>query len=318
MQLWSTGTDGERERWRRILGLIHHPLCAVGGAVRSGLGRLVPTCIRTTAFDLAGASGREAFRAARAHGDGFLTRLDHPWPDGIPDVDAPTSTDWAITVIADEDLQVTDFIRVGQGRDALLTGTGRAREPDLCPFAEPAIDWSDPAEARVDQWVVVPGSGIKGALRHRTIFHLGRLLGGSFAEDTNGSVSEAVRTEERQLFGDAKGRTGGRAGRVFVEDIFVAKVADPTIRSCVMPHNSIDRFLGGVRHGFLFSEQLLWRLGPLRVRLLLDDADRSVSTVAMTALRLAVDDMRTGRLPWGGGTGRGHGTLGAVTSIAHG
>jgi CRISPR/Cas system CMR subunit Cmr4 (Cas7 group RAMP superfamily) len=318
LHLWSTGSPQERQRWLRILGLMNQPLFAVGGAVRSGLGRLVPRRIRTTAFDLVSPRGRDAFRAARAPRDGFLTRPDHPWPEDVPDVDEPTIAKPTSTVMENVDLEATDFLRVGPGRGPLPTANGRSREPDLCPFVEPVVEWSEEGEGSIQPWLVIPGSGIKGALRHRTAFHLGRLLKGSFAEETSGLVSDEVCIEERRLFGDAKGRSIGHAGRVFVDDVPVAKVSDPTVRSAVMPHNSIDRFTAGVRDGFLFSEQILWRIGGLRLRVVLDDADPPVSDVSKRALRMAIEDLRTGALALGGGTGRGHGTLRGVKDATDG
>ena len=75
-----------------------------------------------------------------------------------------------------------------------------------------------------------------------------------------------------------------------------------------MPHNSIDRFTGGVRDGFLFSEELAHR-GQIELELLLLDPARIARQCPLgrEALRLALADLIEGRLALGGGSGKGHG-----------
>lgn len=115
----------------------------------------------------------------------------------------------------------------------------------------------------------VPGTAIKGPLAHRTLFHWNRALpdrSGMIDLDAWLARGEADRDEalrrlgERPdpvaaLFGAAKDRAGGsgRAGRIFVDDGTVSGVN--AVQG--VDHNSIDRFTGGVRPGFLFTEEVL-------------------------------------------------------------
>jgi hypothetical protein len=69
-------------------------------------------------------------------------------------------------------------------------------------------------------------------------------------------------------------------------------------------HNAIDRFTGGVRDRLLFSEELLWQ-DEMELALLIHTA--RLGEDARQALRLALDDLISGRLALGAGAGKGHG-----------
>ena len=74
-------------------------------------------------------------------------------------------------------------------------------------------------------------------------------------------------------------------------------------------HNAIDRFTCGVRDGFLFSEQMLWR-GRFEIHLTVTAGKpNDAAARAETAFWMAVDDLCEGRLAIGAASGRGHGRI---------
>lgn len=312
LRWWSTGSDHDRVAWRNLLGLLHLDSFAVGGATRSGLGRLTPVTgrLRSACFDLSTRDGISTFEAARHPETGWLAALERECkPDGPAEQPEPPEE----AKRADEELrrvelslEPQDYLRVGGSGAGIPTPDVRGQQPDLRPLTERVIVWQD-GRGDFETWLIVPGSAIKGALRHRTVFHLGRILE-QFAEETAGEIGNRVRAAEEKLFGSVKGRSGGQAGLVTVEDAFVQRIAANTSLSCAstMAHNSLDRFTGGVRDGFLFTEELPWRLGliPVRIRIA-----AGASQDAARALDMALADLQEGRLTLGAGGGRGHGTL---------
>lgn len=313
LRWWSTGSDHDRGAWRKLLGLLHLDSFAVGGATRSGLGRLTPVTgrLRSACFDLSTRDGISSFEAARHPETGWLAALERECkpqecqPDGPAEQREPPEE----AKRADEELrrvefslEPQDYLRVGgTGVDAARSDVG-GKQPDLRPLTERVIVWQD-GRGDFETWLIVPGSAIKGALRHRSVFHLGRILK-QFAEKTAGRIGDRVREAEEELFGSVKGRTGGRAGRVTVEDAYLQPSSASNFST--MAHNSLDRFTGGVRDGFLFTEELPWRLGliPVRIRIA-----AGASQDAARALDMALADLQEGRLTLGAGGGRGHGTL---------
>jgi hypothetical protein len=120
----------------------------------------------------------------------------------------------------------------------------------------------------------------------------------------------------RDLFGvvkDKRDRDGdpdresdadrGQAGCVILDDVWLDDQA-----GWIMPHNSIDRFTGGVRQGFLFSEELA-EGGQASLHLAIVRGPK-LGKETVEALRLALSDLVEGRLAIGAGGGKGHGYCG--------
>lgn len=207
------------------------------------------------------------------------------------------------------DLHPLDFWRFGQGRDGRQTKAGKPA--NLMPVREPAVHWvpapdgSERAEI-TQRRLVVAASGVKGALRHRVAFHYARLhrrFAGDLA-DTQIKEWTASNDAVRTLFGSGKDskdqgdgakRCLGQAGRVVIEDAFVDDQDGWKV-----PHSAIDRFTGGVRHGFLFSEALVHK-GTIRIELAVADWQGidAICACARDALRLALADLCEGRLALG-------------------
>jgi len=209
----------------------------------------------------------------------------------------------------------TGFWMVGGGQP------GKAEEkldekndkaPDIVPYREGRVRWkvredqSVRGELDLEGEVVVPGSAIKGALRHRTAFHYNRLQG-TFADNMN-DEKELEKHDGlncpacQELFGAVLHHDqGGSAGRVFVEDVFAGYPDQQRIM-----HVSLDRFTCGPIDGALFEDAPCFKGRPWEFTITIADA-AGVSREARKALDLALRDLVEERLSIGRGSGPGYG-----------
>lgn len=308
----------------RVLAILADPATRLGGRTRRGMGRfeVVGGTVRRRRFDLMDDEDFAAFAK-------LPVDLGAAVPDGVlavVGVDAPTAAD---VVVARLSVAPRGFWMMGGGSPA----PGAAEEGaddgavDLLPYREAAVRWKgdrgtfDPT----DRDVVLPATGIKGALRHRVGFHV-RAAMGLFADAPDDAARQAaeerVATLLHDLFGHVDTRSGTAgdarlsAGRVIIDDV-VLPAAPP---STVVNHVSLDRFTSGPLDGHLFAETPLWKLaadggtgdgtaggqGRVLVRVLVRGA-AEVAPEARRALVAALDDLAAGRLQIGAGSGRGHG-----------
>jgi CRISPR/Cas system CSM-associated protein Csm3 (group 7 of RAMP superfamily) len=287
--------------WTLLKALLTSPGFRLGGATRRGYGQLKVVRLAARRFDLRKSTDFEAYRA-------------HPcWLDQECDLRPESS----VTVASPEwlnlelELQPEDFWRFGGGSLPRTQG----KTADALPYTEERVVWGQegPVLAR---HLVVPASGVKGALAHRVAYHYNRLIG-RFADQASGPEDEVFQTEKnpavRVLFGYAKDRQGngakdgeidtGQAGAVLIDDVALAA---PSLVAR-LAHNSIDRFTGGVRDGVLFTEEAVYG-GAFRLKLQIGkSAWKNSDDKTKQAFRAAVDDLIDGRLSLGAAAAKGHG-----------
>jgi len=187
---------------------------------------------------------------------------------------------------------------------------GREKEWDRLPLTEGRVLWKESGGKSIGEVrsgrgaaFLIPGSSVKGALRHRVGFHA-RRLGGKWLK--SGMDKPAPDPAELTLFGSVRDREGGRPGRVFISDVYL----EPGEVSYVaQQHVSLDRFTQGPMDHLLFDELTL---GDARIVLdiLVRDPD-SLDDHGRKALQCSLDDLCEGRLAVGVGRGHGrfHGTV---------
>ncbi|WP_372426168.1 RAMP superfamily CRISPR-associated protein [Salinarimonas chemoclinalis] len=301
-----------------VRAALRDPWLAIGGGARRGYGRL--RCVRLSELrlDLARADDRATFAA-------WPGRLDAPLPEAVITTDFENRDEGGVAIA----LTPFDFWRIGGGK-APARATGADKPPHLFPLTERAVVWDQAGRSgRIEETprFVVPATAIKGALRHRTVFHYHLIkhreaLAGGAATSDHVVMREAPTLAQMRpqavdaLFGyvhepderEAKDRGGedpvAAIGRVLIDDVVIA---DDDIATGVLWHNGIDRFTGGVLPGILYGEELAWR-GKLPVRLRLDDA-RDVDAAARRAFVEALRDLVEGRLALGAGANKGHGFM---------
>lgn len=135
----------------------------------------------------------------------------------------------------------------------------------------------------------IPGSSLRGVIRHRVFDILKALNKGNEQND-----------ELNSIFGSVSGKNGS-AGHIKCSDIYL-----DIDKAQHVQHVAIDRFTGGAIDGALFDEAPVWESGLL--------LKTEIEFTALTALQTAVLmhallDICTGDAPIGGGTNRGNGVV---------
>jgi len=244
----------------------------LGGATRSGYGELECILAGVEEINLRSAGGRERFAE--------LAAQDLQSRDIVMEKQSgsPKKKSWCC---------------IGTIEGPILIGSisGDSRL-DRTYFKEQQIKWDDGA-AIFSEVAIIPGSAIKGALRHRVLFYL-RRLGHADAQTTTD-----------QLFGSPTRGSRGQAGALRFSDV---QVDNPV--PFEITHVGLDRFTGGSRRGVLFTDEMLWqpelcfqieRLGDFPC----DDS--------RNAFRAALDDFNAGRLGLGADWGDGLGIFSSLT-----
>ncbi|MGB0723322.1 MAG: RAMP superfamily CRISPR-associated protein [Gammaproteobacteria bacterium] len=328
ISLWSEGPDSPRatyddEIWDTLLGLFNHPGFRLGGHTRRGLGAVKLVRAHQGRFDL-------------TNGDDFArhAKLSNALADttGLAPVIPKAQNPWLQCKLT---LTPEEGWRFGQGDRSLtqdIEKNEQQKDPDLLPVTEACVRW-DKKLAYLDEQprVLIPASGVKGALAHRVAFHAD-CIGGDWASQDRcalgsqrkglppphpvvaallGYAKDKDNKEEEDTSTSAEEqRDRGRAGWLFLDDAWLDQTLDDRRDVHRQWHNAIDRFTGGVRNHVLYGEELVWR-NTLNLTLRIDpraeQANPEHSETMKEALHLALTDLTEGRLAIGGGSGKGHG-----------
>lgn len=284
---------------QELIALLAGPDLYIGGKTRRGLGRFKVIRARGARFDLTRKDdlqklSRIPVALERACLSSELKSLELPKPALRDDAFHATLK-----------LKPIGTWMVGGG---IPTGREPQREKegpwDRLPLSERKIIWTRQGDREQGQVLtdekapfLIPGTSVKGALRHRTAFHLRRLQEIWTAEEV---------PEEAALFGDVRGAKEGLPGRVFIGDVYLA--ANTPMEG--LQHVSLDRFTQAPMDHLLYDELVLGAC-ELELKLSVHLPPESDNLLARKALTAALTDLCEGRLAIG--AGRGHGRfLGAL------
>lgn len=290
-ELEVASTDGEAQAIADIMAALQSPTLRVGGGVYSGLGEYRLVSLQHTTLNLDKPEQLDRYLAKSA----CLGNASW-WTE--PNVSQDVAVDNDKWQRYDITLQPDDFFMMGSGLSD--------DEADLTPVAEHRVDWSSGVGRFVENQVLIPATGVKGALAHRVAYHYNRLSGvfadrleeGKKLSDYAGSQNEAV----KELFGyEHEGDT--QPGRVMLSDVYLRP-----IETTVFNHVRIDRFTGGAMEGALFQEKVSAGQQEFTLTLLVEKSAFAVEYVK-EALEAAIRDLITGMLPLGGAVNRGHGVF---------
>ena len=306
--------------WKPLLHLLHAPWLRLGGKSRRGFGAFTVISVNQRKFNLAKRKDFQDYRAL--HPD-----LARPEPGLHAFKFEPKFKiqDPGLTITLP--LVPTAYWMFGRGEDENSDG----KPADMAPVRGQRVFWQD-NRAILKTVPLIPGSAVKGPIAHRTAFHYNQLQG-IFADElakncpnTRKGVMEADAilgphaTAERnravlELFGHAKNSAGqggptGSRGRVIIDDIFL----DQEPPSSMVAHAPIDRFTSGTFN--LFHERPFCR-GHIPAITLFIAEPEEISPDSLKALKRALRDLCLGRLPLGGGTGRGLGRFTAPDYEKH-
>lgn len=279
-----------------LVGALQSPLIRLGKNVRRGYGAFGVHCVKFRRFDL---REHDDFRAFAA----YPRDLSKSASGSLTEFPLGPRTTPEDVIYAEIRLSPVSTWTFGRADDEKSD-----YDVDLLPYREDRIQWRAEGGNETggfESYYVLPGSAIKGALRHRAEFHFRRKhrqFWGELGTTLQGSPTELV-----TLFGELKSNEGGAAGRVRIDDYWIP-VAQAKLQQ--FDHVSIDQFSGGPLDGHLFSELVFFGI-DISVNVLVDArASRGGSPQlqpAREALGLALRDLCSGRLALGAASSRGHG-----------
>jgi CRISPR/Cas system CMR subunit Cmr4 (Cas7 group RAMP superfamily) len=290
---WCDGSEESLAHWQHLLALLNRQYLLLGHGTRSGNGHFHVIQVAHARWDLRTAEGRQAY-AQRPR-----SRRERQGLEDLPL--SPADTGLQVTLR----LKAEAGWRIGGGERSL---NPHEKPPMLLPQHELCVQWRNDQVVLKQhgqdhpEYHLLPGSAIKGAMRHRVAYHY-RCLTGDFAGQ-GGHPAPEYCPAVTQLFGQADD-DNAQAGLLLFHDLRVDRA-----EYAVLMHNRIDRFTGGVIKGALFSEEVLWQT-PLTLRIDLLHPERLAELDANTrkALQLTLEDLANGWLPLGAGGSRGLGVF---------
>lgn len=306
---WSAQQPDE-QTWHNILSWFEQPDFRLGGLSQRGFGKVNIQKILTEKYDLSDSESLKKWQYNRSSSQ----RLPFKASNGKDQPAKRTNLENEQDIHFSITLEAEDFWRIGQGSQALGTlGEDFDSDPKIKPYSETIISWQNDSAELKEKQIVIPATGIKGALRHRTLFHLRRLT-----NDFSDGVLTAPKTSNsdlKTLFGDSSDQ--GLVGSVQFDDIYDITGVQHHGKyiTKVMMHNKIDRFTGGTIDGALFSEELIYGgTFTLKGRIINREASHFTKTKAtLSAFKNALEDLANGNLAIGGGSTKGHGYFNATS-----
>jgi CRISPR/Cas system CMR subunit Cmr4 (Cas7 group RAMP superfamily) len=285
---WCDGSEQSRQDWQTVLDLLATSELRLGHGTRNGQGQFKIQSLEQAHWDLKTPEGRTAYQnRSRSRADST----------GLEPVALTPQAPLHVSLT----LQAEAGWRIGGGEHSL---NQHDKEPDLLPQHELRIQWNGNKATLSDQSYLLPGSAIKGAIRHRLAYHY-RCLQQDFTTTESGQTTDNC-PAVKALFGQSEADTG-LAGLLQFSDVPLDASKTDT---AVLMHNRIDRFTGGVINGALFSEEVLWKT-PLTLRIEIPANPRTDALDADTreALQRTLQDLADGWLPIGANGSRGLGVF---------
>ena len=192
------------------------------------------------------------------------------------------------------------FFIFGSGLPSI---NGNESDPNISPVTERMIVWSQDGRGTLsERYILIPGSSVKGAIRHRTAYHFNKKIG-LFAEDVNVNMTSSEDEPLHKLFGNVEGKSISK-GKVLFQDVYLTPERGTGKN---LSHIKIDRITGGVYGSALFFEEVTdasdctYCCDILVEKGALEDKDIKY------AFEAAISDVCTGLLPLGGAVNRGNG-----------
>lgn len=314
-EMEARGTQEDAETWDQVIQALKSPLFRIGQGTRNGYGRLRVLGIKEEKLNLNNA-------------DDFEKYLNYDNGLSIEDVPCDTSSNLLNFDQLHGKYNVYRLELTPELGFIFGAGTGDD-EVDAMPVIERVVKYDDDWNLQFanEEQILIPGSSVKGAIRHRTCFHYNRRKK-RWAEIYTGAIRSLITGIENKAVYDLFGAEGGwkgdqhdglfdeqhnqknsggtrtpKRGHVLINDVFLEKAKAEKI----LNHVTIDRFTGGAKDGHLFSEKVATlqdqSMIALEIVLERNDFDDDVIGAFEDALR----DICSGLLPLGGMTTKGHG-----------
>jgi len=269
--------EDDKKSFDEVLNLLNSSSFRLGGGSTKGFGKIKVIEIQTKCFDIKSDEDYSSSLNYVLEDDKTYSKLDIQ----------TNYINYTLKITPD------DFFMFGSG-----FGDSDA---DSTPVYEKVVDYEN---ARLtNNQILIPASSIKGVLAHRTTYHY-NLQQKLFIGDEN--AKESI----KELFGEAKNskkNIKGSKGKILISDCFKKiKDDDGEADEKTFDHVAIDRFTGGGIDGALFQEKTIADDREYKIDILLE---KNIDNEYINAFESALEDIRTGMLPLGGMTTKGHGVF---------
>ena len=271
----------------------------IGGGTRCGFGEIEVKHLYRRQLDLTNEKDLDLYLRKPS-------KLSESWTGWIEEEKEPCGAEgWTLYQLT---LTPEDFFLFGSGFGD--------DEADMIPVKEKRVLWDDEKGRgeMSDDLVLIPATSVKGALAHRTAYHWNRLHH-YYAGDERAKVGKD-NPAVAELFGSEGEKVGNeminqKRGNLIFSDVIEKSCADK-----ILNHVSIDRFTGGTKEGALFSEKTTYGQGqPFVLSILANTKALEKDQVIREAFENALEDLRMGMLPLGGGVNRGNGVFTGTLEI---
>ena len=280
-----------------LLQTITSPTFRLGSGTRNGFGSMKTVRVQYAAYDLTKQEDLQSYISKSSC-------LAEEWnaPE-VKDITPQKQNGWIRYTLT---LKPADFFLFSSGFGD--------EDADMTPVKEPHITWSGATPSMSEQYFLVPGTSVKGAVAHRTAYHWNR-LNNRFVDTENAPYASEKNPAVIALFGTATEEDGitPQRGNAIFSDVAVVPV-DKSKEKTIF-HIKIDKFTGGVQDGALFQEKVSNVQGqPITEEILVDRTAFADATIR-EAFEKSLNDICNGMLPLGGSTNRGNGTFTGTLTI---
>lgn len=261
-----------------ILSHLKSPSFRIGGGTRCGFGEIKVIDVKYRKLNLAERQDLDLYisksSSLSCKWEGFESKT----------IETECTDNWHEFEL---ELKPTDFFifSSGLGDD----------DVDNTPVIESYICWDGGTPVFKEQQNLIPATSVKGAIAHRTIYHLNKLTG-NFADTTTNAISELP-----ELFGSDDDNTPAR-GNILLSDVFMKNT-----ETKIFNHVTIDRISGGAYGGHLFSEKVVIGNNECINLKITVNKKAFENPNIKKAFTNTLHDICNGLLPLGGATNKGYG-----------
>ncbi|HHS94974.1 MAG TPA: hypothetical protein ENJ45_00165 [Phaeodactylibacter sp.] len=312
-EMEARGTEEDKALWEEVIQTLQSPLFRIGQGTRNGYGRLKVLGIKEEKLNL---EEEEDFKK-------YLNYDNSLNVEEVPNYKTNNGEPQEKNFISYK-LELTPELGFLFGE-----GTGDD-EVDAMPVKEKVVTYENENLTFKNEQILIPGSSVKGAIRHRTCFHYNRRMK-RWAEvyAAKKDLKKLITGVENKAVYDLFGAQGGwdgdkhdgcfdeyhnkkdncgsrppKRGHVLINDVFYPEAKADKIFN----HVTIDRFTGGAKDGHLFSEKIATLPDEeqnITIEIVIED--KAFDEEIIGAFEDALHDICSGLLPLGGMTTKGHG-----------
>lgn len=323
-------TNKDTTNFNNVINTLKNKTLRIGSGTRNGFGDIEIVDLQTKILDLTNGGLKDYLRKTSNLDSDFWNKnfscqnKNMDLPDGWDRINF--------------DIKAKDFFLFGSGFGD--------EDVDMTPVSAAKVEWDKKTKTGElkEKLVLMPATSLKGALAHRVAYHWNR-LNRIFIGDKNDiykyiAGDEITNPAVKVLFGYEENRmengkqvTIQTRGNLIFSDVIKNEIKPENENTQV--HVSIDRFTGGAKSksGALFTEKnvfgedIIFPIEILRDNTSIQNEAKAVFdslpdemkahiglesaflNTTIKALDAAINDLKNGMLPLGGGSSRGNGVF---------